>query len=165
MELAEAPPPRRMAPQTLALTADVVIDDEEVGTGRLVVLHNADGEEAWAGTTRLVLYLDAAVERELAEDPLLPEVGWTWLEEALDRCAGQYWALGGTVTRVQSESFAALADRGAQGRIQLRASWTAADLSDLPDHVLAWSEVLATASGLEPIPEGVTVIGRRHSSL
>jgi hypothetical protein len=154
-----------MAPDTLALTADVVVEDEEVGTGRLVVLHNPEGEEAWAGTTRLVLYLDAAVERELAEDPLLPEVGWTWLEEALDHCDAAYWALGGTVTRVQSESFAALSDRGAQGRIQIRASWTAADLGHLPDHVLAWSEVLATASGLEPIPDGVAVLNRRHLSL
>jgi len=84
MELAEAPPPRRMAPETHALTADVVVDDIEMGTGRLVVLHNPRGEDAWEGTTRLVLYLDAAVEPELAEDPLLPEVGWTWLEEALD---------------------------------------------------------------------------------
>lgn len=161
LELAEAPAPRRMAPEAMALTADVVVHDEELGTGRLVVLHNSDGDDAWQGTTRLVLYLDALVEAELAEDPLLPEVGWTWLEEALDQCGAEYWALGGTVTRVQSESFAALESRGSEGRVQIRASWTAAHVSDLPSHVRAWADVLATASGLEPLPEGVTVLSRR----
>lgn len=161
LELAEAPAPRRMAPEALALTADVVVHDEELGTGRLVVLHNSDGDDAWQGTTRLVLYLDAVVEAELAEDPLLPEVGWTWLEEALDECGAEYWALGGTVTRVQSESFAALESRGSEGRVQVRASWTAAHIGDLPRHVRAWADVLATASGLEPLPEGVTVLSRR----
>lgn len=161
LELSEAPAPRRMAPEALALTADVVVQDEELGTGRLVVLHNAEGDDAWQGTTRLVLYLDALVESELAEDPLLPEVAWTWLEEALDACAADYWALGGTVTRVQSESFAALQSRGSEGRVQVRASWTAAHISDLPRHVHAWADVLATASGLEPLPEGVAVLSRR----
>lgn len=161
LDLAEAPAPRRMAPQALALTADVIVQDEELGTGRLVVLHNSDGDDAWQGTTRLVLYLDALVEAELAEDPLLPEVGWTWLEEALDQCGAEYWALGGTVTRVQSESFAALESRGSEGRVQIRASWTAAHIGDLPGHVRAWADVLATASGLEPLPEGVAVLSRR----
>lgn len=161
IDLAEAPAPRRMAPDALALTADVIVDDDELGTGRLVVLHNADGDDAWQGSTRLVLYLDALVEPELAEDPLLPDVGWSWLEESLEHSGAEYWALGGTVTRVQSQSFAALSARGSEGRMQIRASWTAAQVGDLAHHVRAWADVLATACGLEPLPEGVAVLSRR----
>jgi len=163
LDLAEAPAPRRMAPQTLALTADVFVADEELGTGRLVVLHDPAGQEAWDGTTRLVLYLDALVEPELAADPLLPEVGWAWLEESLEGCGAEFWALGGTVTRVQSQSFSALAERGSEGRMQVRASWTAADIADLPSHVQAWADVLASACGLEPLPDGVALLMRRGS--
>lgn len=161
LDLAEAPAPRRMAPQTLALTADVLVAEDELGTGRLVVLHDPAGQEAWDGNTRLVLYLDALVEPELAADPLLPEVGWAWLEESLESCGAQFWALGGTVTRVQSESFGALQERGAEGRVQVRASWTAGDVADLPAHVMAWADVLSAACGLEPLPDGVAVLMRR----
>jgi hypothetical protein len=152
--LSEAPAPRRMAPDALALTAEVVFDDADLGNGRLVVLHNPAGEEAWEGATRLVVYIDALVEPELAADPLLPQVGWSWLEESLAGAEATYWALGGTITRVQSESFGAMADRGSEGRVQMRASWTA-DVSDLPRHVQAWADLLATACGLEPLPVGV----------
>jgi hypothetical protein len=159
--LAEAPAPRRMAPEALALTAEVIRDDEELGSGRCVVLHNPEGEEAWEGTTRVVIYIDALVEAELAADPLLPEVGWSWLEEALQDTGATHWALGGTVTRVQSESFDAMVGRGTEGRVQLRASWTVDELADLPRHVQAWADVLATACGLEPLPSGVTYLHPR----
>lgn len=161
MSLTEAPAPRRMAPHALALTADIEVGDDDAGSGRLVVLHNPAGEEAWEGQTRLVLYIDALVEAELAADPMLPEVGWTWLEESLDASGVLYWALGGTVTRVQSESYGAMAERPSEGRLQVRASWTAAEIADLPAHVEAWAELLATACGLEPVPEGVALLHPR----
>ena len=72
------------------------------------------------------------MEADLAGDSLLPEVGWSWLQESLDDAAAEHWALGGTVTRVQSESFAEMATREPEGRVQIRASWTAGDLSELP---------------------------------
>ena len=36
----EAPAPTRVAPYSLAITADVVVGDEELATGRLVLLHD-----------------------------------------------------------------------------------------------------------------------------
>lgn len=161
VELAEAPAPRRMAPDALALTAEVIRDDEELGSGRLVVLHNPDGDEGWEGATRIVLYIDALVEPDLAGDSLLPEVGWSWLEESLAEAAADYWALGGTVTRVQSESFAEMVTREPEGRVQIRASWTAGNLAELPRHVQAWADLLATACGLEPVAAGVTLLRPR----
>ncbi len=161
LSLVEAPAPRRMAPEALALTAEVLLDDQDLGSGRFVVLHNPAGEEAWEGTTRFVLYVDAAVEQDLAGDPMLPQVGWTWLEEALADTAVDHWALGGTVTRVQSESFGAMDEREADGRLQIRASWTGAKVGDLSTHVRAWTELLCTACGLVPVPAVVAVIRRR----
>ncbi|MFI0433271.1 MAG: DUF3000 family protein [Candidatus Nanopelagicales bacterium] len=158
VELAEAPAPRRMAPDAMALTAEVVRDEEELGSGRLVILHNPAGDEGWEGTTRIVLYIDALVEADLAGDSLLPEVGWSWLEESLEEAAAEYWALGGTVTRVQSESFAEMSSRDPEGRVQIRASWTAGDVAELTHHVQAWADLLATACGLEPVAAGVTLL-------
>jgi hypothetical protein len=40
IELLEAPAPQRLAPYAIALTADVIVDDEDRGTGRLVLLHD-----------------------------------------------------------------------------------------------------------------------------
>lgn len=157
--ISEAPAPKRMAPESLAITADAVVADEDLGSGRLVILHNPAGEEAWEGDTRLVLYVDALVEPELAGDPMLPEVGWSWLEESLEGVS--YVALGGTVTRVQSQSFDAMADREPEGRMQIRASWTANAVADLDGHVQAWADLLATSCGLEPLTAGVAVLGSR----
>ena len=41
LELAEAPAPKRMAPAALAVTAEVLLAEDELGTGRLVVLDAA----------------------------------------------------------------------------------------------------------------------------
>ena len=80
--LEETPAPQRLAPYAVALTADVVAglpaddEDTELGTGRLVLLHDPAGHEAWEGTFRLVTYVRADLEHEMASDPLLPGVGW-----------------------------------------------------------------------------------------
>ena len=53
------------------------------------------------------------LEPELATDPMLGEVGWSWLVDALANRGVGYVAEAGTVTRVVSQSFAGLADRPA----------------------------------------------------
>ena len=108
--LQETPAPTRLAPHAMAMTADVVVDDEELATGRLVLLHDPSGHEAWQGTFRLVTYVRADLEPEIAADPLLPGVGWAWLTEALAAHGATFLAASGTVTRVISESFGAMSD-------------------------------------------------------
>ena len=49
-----------------------------------MLLYDPDGQEGWDGVFRLVAYIRAEVEPEIAADPLLGEVGWSWLSEALD---------------------------------------------------------------------------------
>ena len=132
---------------------------EDLGTGRLVVLHDPDGQGAWEGTFRIVAFVKATLEPEMAADPMLAEVGWTWLTEALDSHGAAFTNISGTVTRVTSESFGGLADRPLEGQIEIRVSWTPLD-PDLAPHELAWADVLAQAAGLMPLPPGVAQLPR-----
>ncbi len=161
----EMPAPQRIAPYAAALTADVTVDDEDLGTGRLILLHDPAGNDAWDGTYRCVAYARAEIELDLVSDPMLAAVGWSWLTEALDAHGAVYTAASGTVTRVATESFGGMADEGGSAQLELRASWTplAPELSlDVAPHVEAWGEMLCTAVGLEPVPEGVTAIPSRR---
>lgn len=157
----EAPAPQRLAPFSVALTADVTVGDEEVGSGRFVVLHNPDGHEAWDGTFRVVTFARAGLEPEMAADPLVTEVGWSWLLECLGAHDLEPMASSGTVTRVASESFGAMAERPASAEIEIRASWTPTDETLLGDHLTAWGDLLCTAAGLPPLPAGVVPLTRR----
>jgi hypothetical protein len=148
------PPPRRLAPHAFALTAEVAGD---AASGRLVLLHDPLGQEAWHGQFRLVTYIRAAVETEMATDPFVLGVGWAWLTEALAGRGAPYTAASGTVTRVASESFGAMAGEPPTAEIEIRASWTPLD-PDLSLHALAWGDVLTLAAGLTPLPAGVVAI-------
>jgi Protein of unknown function (DUF3000) len=163
--LDEAPAPQRLAPHAVALTAEVVdIGGDEIGSGRLVLLHDPMGHDTWDGTFRVVTFARASVEAELAADPLAHEVAWSWLIEALEHRNAAYTALGGTVTRVSSESFGALGDRGSEAQIEVRASWTPVDTPDrIGAHIEAWGDLLATGAGLAPLPEGVLALPTQRS--
>jgi hypothetical protein len=84
-------------------------------------------------------------------------VGWAWLVEALLVQGARFTALGGTVTRVSSEPFGSMAADPSSAEIEIRASWTPLD-TVLAPHVQAWGDVLAEASGLPPLPPGVTAL-------
>jgi hypothetical protein len=156
----EMPAPQRIAPYASALSADVTSDGVDIGTGRIVVLHDPAGNDAWDGTFRCVAYARADIDPELATDPLLAEVGWSWLTEALDAHAAEYAAPSGTVTTVASESFGGMAAEPSTAQIEIRASWT--PVGDLTPHVEAWGELLCTAAGLPPVPEGVATMPSRR---
>ena len=50
----EMPAPQRIAPHAFALSGDVTVDDTDIGTGRIILLHDPDGNDAWDGTFRCV---------------------------------------------------------------------------------------------------------------
>ncbi|GAB2751848.1 DUF3000 domain-containing protein [Nocardioides pakistanensis] len=156
----EMPAPQRIAPFASALSADVTVDGEDVGTGRIVLLHDPAGNDAWHGTFRCVAYARAEIDPEMANDPLLGEVGWSWLTDALEAHGAEYLAPSGTVTKVSSESFGSMAEEEATAQLEIRASWT--PLGDVADHVEAWGELLCTAAGLPPVPEGVAPLPSRR---
>jgi hypothetical protein len=158
----DVPAPKRLAPYATAIAATVQRDGTDVAWGRLVLLYDPDGQEGWDGAFRLVAYVRADVEPEMAADPLLGEVGWSWLSEALDAHVPGYAVPSGTVTRVITEGFGAKRDELPLTGFELRASWSPAapghadaglsdlDTLDLPAHISAWCDCLSAAAGLEP---------------
>src|SRR5215471_21477469 len=78
------PPPRRLAPHAAAVAATVGSGGKEIGWGRFVLLYDPAGQDAWSGPFRIIAYVRAELDPEIAADPLVGEVGWSWLTEALD---------------------------------------------------------------------------------
>lgn len=156
----EMPAPQRIAPFASALSADVTVDGDDTGTGRLVLLHDPAGNDTWGGTFRCVAYARAEIPPDLAADPFLAEVAWSWLVEALASHGATYSLPSGTVTKVTSDSFGGMADEGGSAQLEIRASWTPE--GDIGPHVEAWGELMCTAVGLEPVPVGVTALPNRR---
>lgn len=164
VRLEEVPAPTRIAPYALALTAEINPTAEPetlLGSGRFVVLHDPEGQSAWNGTFRVIVMARARLEPELGADPMLGEVGWAWLTDALGSAGAGYHSLSGTVTRVLSESFGGLVLRDQDVEIEVRASWSP-NTTDLGPHLMAWTQLTSSAAGLEPLPDGVTALTPRR---
>ncbi|MFI8965463.1 DUF3000 domain-containing protein [Streptomyces sp. NPDC053493] len=151
-------PPQRLAPYAYALEAAVVDGEDDLADGRLVLLHDPAGHDAWKGTFRLVTLVRAELEPEMAADPLLPEVCWSWLTGALEARGLPYGEASGTVTMAGSHYFGALAERRPATQIEIRASWTPregpAGVPDTGTHLAAWCDLLCQVAGLPPSPAG-----------
>lgn len=164
VRLTEVPAPTRLAPQAVAMTADIVdaSDDEDVATGRFVLLHDPAVPEPWGSAWRVVTFARAELEAEVIGDPMLSAVGWSWLTDALDAHEVEADNLAGTVTHVVSESFGDLDDREQSVEMEVRASWSPRD-PEIGPHLEAWVDMLGTVGGLPPMPEGVVALpGRRR---
>ena len=157
--------PQKIAPFAVAISAEVELNDDELGSGRLVLLHDPDGNASWDGDFRCVTYARAEVDPEMVADPLLTEVGWSWLLDALARNQADYASPSGTVTAVSSRSFGGIATDPPRAEVELRASWTPhIDSADhVTRHLRAWAELLCLTAGLPPLPDGVVPIAPRRS--
>lgn len=160
IELTEVSPPKRLAPYAFAVAAEANGPAGELATARLILLHDPAGQEAWDGVLRMVVYLRAELDPELAADPLLPAVGWSWLTDALENSGAVWRSLGGTVTLTSSARFGEIAGPARSHDLELRGSWTPPD-TELRSHALAFLELISSAAGLPP--EGVSVLGPRAS--
>ncbi|OBK16233.1 hypothetical protein A5636_03830 [Mycobacterium asiaticum] len=166
IELGPIRPPQRLAPFSYALGAEVKHPDLDIvpersegdAFGRLILLYDPDGSDAWDGTIRLVAYIQADLDSHEAIDPLLPEVAWSWLSEALDSHTEHMTALGGTVTATTSVRYGDISGPPRAHQLELRASWTATT-PDVGTHVQAFCDVLEHAAGLPPA--GVTDLNSR----
>lgn len=164
--VSEIASPTEVAPFSLALAGDVRQklhgEDSQLGTGRFILLHDPDGQDAWDGTFRVVCFAQAPLETDIGTDPFLAEVTWSWLTDALEARGAAYTAASGTATTIVSSGFGELADQGTGAKIELRASWTPEN-SDLGAHVEGWSELLCMLAGLPPATEGVSVLSWRRA--
>jgi len=156
----QMPAPQRIAPYAAALSGDVTSEGKELGTGRIVLLHDPAGNDAWHGTFRCVAFARADIDPEMVTDPVLSAVGWSWLTDALAAHDALYAAPSGTVTTVLSEGFGGMAEDGSTAQIEIRASWTPAGA--IAPHVEAWADLLCTAAGLPPLPPGVVSMPSRR---
>jgi hypothetical protein len=163
--LEEVPAPQKLATYSFAFTADVsngLLGDaeDEIASGRFVLLHEPGGQDTWEGEFRCVTFLSADVDEAMQGDPLLPEVGWSWLLDSLTASGCEFNAPSGTVTRVSSASFGKLSPRNDESEIEIRASWSPKinDPNEMISHVLAWCNLLGEVAGLPPVVEGVAPI-------
>lgn len=161
----DSPAPRRLAPYATAIGAAAYRaggedgeEGDEIASGRLVLLYDPDGQPGWTGVFRLVTLVRAEIEEEMAADPLLGAVGWSWLTDALELHAPGYTARSGTVTRVITEGFGAKDDEPPRTEFELRASWSPPEHTDLGANVAAWCDLLAAAAGLPAQPPGTTAL-------
>jgi Protein of unknown function (DUF3000) len=153
LELEDLPAPQRLAPFSAAIAATVYRDDDEIAGGRLILLYDPEGRSGWVGEFRLVAYIRADLDPEIAADELIGSVAWSWLIEALENIG--YGGVSGTITRAVSESFGDKKDEPPTTELELRASWSPTG-DDMTVHVAAWCEVMCMAAGLPP--SGVSVL-------
>jgi hypothetical protein len=159
VQLSGLPAPKRLAPFSFALAATVTDSESgdkatELADGRFVLLHDPSGQDSWQGQFRVVTLGRTDLEPEMAGDPLLPEVSWSWLTGALAARGADHDEPSGTVSRASSHFFGGLADRPDETRIELRASWSPRErpggVIDVAAHLAAWCDLLCTCAGLPP---------------
>jgi len=163
--LQEIPAPKKIAPWAAALSAEINTSGSRLdpdgyrGEARFVLLYDPEGQPAWNSAFRIVCHVSAPIESELGGDPLLGEVGWSWLTDALESHGADYHSLNGTVTRQIDESFRGLHLDGSRVTVEVRASWSPAS-EDVSDHLDAWAEFACTAAGLDPNAPSITPLDR-----
>jgi len=163
--LEEVPAPQKLASYAFAFSADVSNgklgdEEDELASGRFVLLHEPGGQDTWEGEFRCVTFVRAGVDTAMQQDPSLPEFGWSWFLAALENADCTIAAPSGTVTRVSSASFGKLSPRHDESEIEIRASWTPviSAPSELIKHISGWCTLVAEVAGLEDVPEGVSSI-------
>jgi Protein of unknown function (DUF3000) len=172
----DVPAPRTLAPFAAAFAATARVGGTEAASGRFVLLYDPAGQRGWAGPLRVIVYIRADLEPEIAADPMLGEVAWSWLTEALDARTSGYAAPSGTVTRVVTEGFGAKREEPQATGFELRASWSPVGAAGLPGpaggadgpaepeqagldgHLAAWCGAICAAAGLPPLVAGVTAL-------
>ena len=164
LSVREIPAPAGLAPDAIALAGDVRPESEDAesayGTGRLILLHDADEPSPWNGPWRIVCFAQAPLETDIGVDPMLADVAWSWLMDALGSRNAQFHSASGTATKTLSKGFGSLAAEGDGAQIELRASWS--PLGSMTPHVEAWSELVCMLAGLPPGSEDIAVLGSRR---
>ncbi|MCI1675243.1 MAG: DUF3000 domain-containing protein [Ancrocorticia sp.] len=166
LHVTQIPPPKRIAPWAVALQAEVndsrdLDPDTYRGNAKFVLLYDPEGQPAWDGQFRIVAFVSAPAESDVADDPLLGEVAWSWLAEALRNRGAPFHNLTGTVTRIYNETFGGLTLSTSRTEIEIRASWSP-DVPDVAAHLLAWADFAAAACGLGPV--GVAALPPRFEA-
>ena len=154
----EMPAPQRIAPYAAALSADVTVDGIDVGTGRLILLHDPAGNDAWDGTFRCV---GLRPRRDRPRDDHRPAAGRRRLVLADRGARGARRDVRLGLRHGDPRRHRELRRDGRRRAAAPRSRsaprgprrWSTGTL-DIEPHVEAWGELLCTAAGLPPVPGG-----------
>lgn len=164
LSVREIPAPAGLAPDAIALAGDVRPESEGAesayGTGRFILLHDPDAPAPWNGPWRIVCFAQAPLETDIGVDPMLADVAWSWLMDALASRHARFHSASGTATKTISKGFGSLHAEGDGAQIELRASWSPE--GPIGPHVEAWAELVCMLAGLPPGSEGVAMLGTRR---
>ncbi|WP_137843552.1 DUF3000 domain-containing protein [Microbacterium sp. 2FI] len=166
LSVREIPAPTGLAPDSIALAGDVRPESEGedslYGTGRFILLHDPAASSAWEGAWRIVCFAQAPLEPDIGVDPLLADVAWSWLTDALASRRAAFHSASGTATKTLSKGFGSLAIEGDGAQIELRASWSPGGA--IGPHVEAWAELVCMLAGLPPGSEGIAMLGSHRAA-
>ncbi len=160
------PAPGGVTDFSYALSADVTPTASdgaaEWGIGRLVIMYDETEPEAWGGPWRVVCFAQAPLEAEIGADPMLAEVTWSWLVDALAAHGAEYQHPSGTATRIVSRGFGELQADKEGSQIEIRASWSPTSGKMAP-HVDAWIDLVAQMAGMPPEADVPVMAAHRKS--
>jgi hypothetical protein len=153
-------PPEGIAPFAKAWSATVTPqarEDGDQGTSRLVLLYDPSAPDAWSGVWRMVCFAKAPLDQTMSEDPLLPDVAWSWLTDALEAHGASFDRSAGTASTIVSTGLGEMASDVKGAEMELRASWSPRD-GEIKDHLEAWAEFVCMLAGFPPTPDGVATL-------
>ena len=78
-------PPQRLAPWSYAVSCEVSGPADVLASGRLVLLHDPDGQDGWEGVLRLVMYVRAELDTFISADDPRRAKFEEWVREANQR--------------------------------------------------------------------------------
>ncbi|MCI9890114.1 DUF3000 family protein [Micrococcales bacterium 31B] len=160
VEVDELPAPTKLAPHAWAVGASVIdSDDEELGSGRFVLLHDPAGQDAWGGEYRVVTYVRTHGETYMTGEELA-EVGWSWVSDGLSQLKTRAVLPNCTITEVRSTRFTDVDPSDCSVEIEMRASWSPANGRHLDEHLQCWSRIMCTFAGLPPESQSILTLRR-----
>jgi hypothetical protein len=166
LDITTIPSPEGIAPFAKAWSATVTPQAREhgdQGTSRLVLLHDPSAPPAWSGVWRMVCFAKAPLDQTMSEDPLLPEVAWSWLIDALHAHGAEFDRAAGTASTIVSTGLGEMQTEEKGAEMELRASWSPRS-ADIADHLDAWAEFVCMLAGFPPTSDGVAALRTSRAS-
>lgn len=157
--LSQIPSPKGIAPEALAIAADINHDmATDHGVSRLVFCRDPEQPEGWNSEFRIIGYAKSPIEIEMAKDDYLASLPWEWLKDSLYASGAKFEYEAGTTTTVVSTGHGSLIAQPQHAELEIRASWAPVGF-DLSSHLQGWVELLAMISGLPPKDNKVVRLG------
>lgn len=167
LEVSPIAAPQGIAPFAQAWSATVTPQARDVGdqgTSRLVLLYDPAAPDAWSGVWRMVCFAKAPLDATMTADPLLPDVAWSWLTDALDSHGATFHRAAGTASTIISTGLGEMHSDEKGAEMELRASWSPLS-ADISAHLDAWTEFVCMLAGFPPTSDGVTALRTGHAPL